>query len=183
MHSLNQNRPEHIPEDRSAFHVRQIEAVKANVRIEDVAADYGEFRLQGAGRLLGRCVSPDHPDKTPSMTIFTDEQRFKCFGIGCGAHGDVLDLVMLAEKCELWVAMVDLAQRYGVELPGRPRSWYAKQERQAKTRNAIEVTKMNIARRRLFRHLILPLLDAIEDGDEHNRELDRAWADFDRLMR
>ncbi len=76
---------------------RQVEAVKEAARIEDVASDYGAFRLMGAGRLLGRCVSPDHEDKTPSMHIFTNEQRFKCFGIGCGEHGDVLDLVQRAE--------------------------------------------------------------------------------------
>ena len=46
---------------------------------------------------------------------------------------------------------------------------------------AIEETKKNIVRRRLFKHLILPMLDAIEDEEEYNAELERAWADFQRL--
>ena len=41
---------------------------------------------------------------------------------------------------------------------------------------------MNVVRRRLFRHLILPLIDSIEDEDEHAKEVDRAWSDFQRLM-
>jgi hypothetical protein len=28
----------------------------------------------------------------------------------------------------------------------------------------------------------LPLIDAIEDEEEHNRELDRAWCEFQRFM-
>jgi len=36
-------------------------------------------------------------------------------------------------------------------------------------------------RRRLFRHLILPLIDAIEDEGEREQELERAWSDFRRL--
>ena len=57
--------------------LRQIEAAKGAARIELVAQDYGEFRLSGSGRLLGRCVSPGHEDRTPSLSIFTEEQRFK----------------------------------------------------------------------------------------------------------
>jgi hypothetical protein len=75
---------------------RQIEAVKNGVRIEEVGAGYTELRLLTSGRLLGRCVSPAHEDRTPSMTVFTESQRFKCFGLGCGVAGDVLDLVQLA---------------------------------------------------------------------------------------
>jgi hypothetical protein len=44
------------------------------------------------------------------------------------------------------------------------------------------VVKLNVVRRRLFKHLILPLIDAIEDEEEHNQELDRAWSEFERLM-
>jgi hypothetical protein len=70
---------------------------------------------------------------------------------------------------------------FGHEVPQRPPAWYRKQDRQRHTREAIEETKKNIVRRRLFRHLILPLVDAIEDEQERGRELDRAWSDFQRL--
>ncbi len=162
--------------------LRQIEAVKEGSRIEVVAQDYGEFTLAGSGRLRGRCVSPSHEDRTPSLTIFTEEQRYKCFGIGCGEHGDVLDLVMLAEGCELWEAMMTLSTRYGIPLPERPPSWFRKQERQAPSRAAVEQTRKNIYRRRLFKHLILPTINHIEDEEEHDRELERAWTDFQEML-
>ena len=69
--------------ERPPYGLRKaIEAIKDAVPIETVAAEYGEFNLLGDGRLLGRCVAPDHEDRTPSMTIFSNDKRFKCFGCG-----------------------------------------------------------------------------------------------------
>jgi len=162
---------------------RQIEAVKGAVRIEDVTTEYGAFRLMGAGRLLGRCVSPEHEDKTPSMHIFTIEQRFKCFGIGCGEHGDVLDLVQLAEGCELWEAMMILSQRYGIPLPERPQAWFRRQERQKPVRDAIGQARHDLLKRRLFRAYFMPLLARIEDVDEREAEYRILWETTDYLAR
>jgi hypothetical protein len=39
------------------------------------------------GRLLGIC--PFHDEKSPSFTIFTDDNHYYCFG--CHAHGDAID--------------------------------------------------------------------------------------------
>lgn len=153
---------------------RRIEAVKDGVRIEDAATHYGEFRLAGAGRLCGRCVSPDHEDKTPSMHVYTDDQRFKCYG--CGEYGDVLDLVMLAEGCELWVAMVELANRHGVELPERPPSWYARQKRQATVRDRIDAEKVEHVRMLVFRLIWMPWLRRLP-GWAREEATESAWAE------
>jgi DNA primase len=154
---------------------RQIEALKDAVRIEDVAAGYGAFRLTGDGRLLGRCVAPDHEDRTPSMTVYTDDQRFKCYG--CGEHGDVVDLVRLAEGGEIWEAMVSLSTRYGVELPGRSAAWYDRQERQAPMRSKIEDVRTQVMMRRLFRWVFEPMLVEIEDEDERASMGGYVWAE------
>jgi len=154
-----QEPPAARPERRGAgprSFLRQIQAVNEGVRLERVAQDYGEFRLAGSGRLLGRCVSPNHADRTPSLMIFTEAQRYKCFGIGCGAGGDVLDLVRLAEGCELWEAMVALSSRYGVELPGRPESWHRKEERQEKARAMIEAERVRHLRTIVYRLCFAP---------------------------
>jgi hypothetical protein len=98
--------------------------------------------------------------------------------------GDVVELARLAwgyDQREAHTAAAMLLMEFGHEVPQRPPAWFRKQERQAKTRDAIEETKKNVVRRRLFRHLILPLIEAIEDDDEYNIELERAWADFARL--
>ena len=154
---------------------RQLEAVKTSVRIEQVVQEYGEYRLLGYGRLLGHCVSPTHEDKTPSMTVYTETQTFKCYGIGCGAQGDVLDLVQLAEGCELWEANMVLSQRYGIEFPGRPQSWFAKQERQHPVRDAIERERFEHLRRRLFRWFFEPSLLLIKDPEERKAEAVILW--------
>jgi hypothetical protein len=154
---------------------RQLEAVKSGVRIEQVVQEYGEFRLLGNGRLLGQCVSPDHEDKTPSMTVYTETHTFKCYGIGCEAQGDVLDLVQLAEGCELWEAMMVLSSRYGIELPARPQSWFAKQERQQQIRDAIDQARFEHLRRRLFRWFFAPSLLRIEDPEERKAEAVILW--------
>ena len=95
----------------------------------------------------------------PSMAIYTETQTFKCYGIGCGAQGDILDFVMLAEPgMELWEAMIFLSTRYGIALPERPRSWFAKQERRRPVRNAIEEAILHAARRRLYHRFFEPLV-------------------------
>jgi hypothetical protein len=157
---------------------RQIEAVKDAVRIEDVATGYGAFRLAGEGRLLGRCVAPDHEDRTPSMTVYTDAQRFRCYG--CGAHGDVVDLVRLAEGGEVWEAMTSLSTRHGFELPGRPASWYRKQARQRPVRDELERIKIDSLRRRLFR-LLEPTVSEISDDEERAAEAEHLWRELTPL--
>lgn len=162
--------------------LRQIDKVKEGARIEQAAAVYGEFRMVANGQMLGRCVSPRHEDKTPSMRIYADEQRFYCFGIGCEEHGDVLDLVRLAEGCELWEAMMILARRYGISLPERPRSWYRRQERQRPVRDALEAERIEHVRDLLFRLVWMPWLRGLPDAtrDEATR---RAWKEALPLAR
>lgn len=162
---------------------RQIEAVKDGARLEVVAADYGEFKMAGPGRLLGRCVSPGHEDSTPSMTIFPADQRFKCFGIGCGEHGDVIDFVKLAEGCETWEAMMLLSTRYGIELPGRRESWYAKQRRQKPIRDGIDRARLEHLSRRLFRKFFKDSVMAIEDLEEREAEYRILLEASERLAR
>ena len=157
---------------------RPIEAVKNAVRIETVAADYGPLRLMGAGRLLGRCVAQDHEDKTPSMTVYTEDQRFKCYG--CGEHGDVIDLVKLAEGGETWEAMIALSTRYGIELPGRSQAWRNRQARQAPVRDALEELKVRHVQRRLFR-LYAYELAMIVDDRERQEEKALVWENLEAI--
>jgi hypothetical protein len=115
--------------------------------------------------------------------VYPETNSWFCFS--CLAGGDVVELARLAwgyDQRDAHVAAAMLLMEFGFEVPQRPPAWFRKQERQRHTRDAIEETKKNVVRRRLFRHLILPLIDAIENKEEHNRELDRAWGEFQRLM-
>ena len=56
------------------------------------------------GKLVGLC--PFHEEKTPSFTIFTNENKFHCFG--CQAHGDAIDFYMKLHNCDFVQAVKDL---------------------------------------------------------------------------
>ncbi len=163
---------------------KAIEAVKDAVPIEQVAAEYGEFKLQGAGRLLGHCVAPDHKDKTPSLTIFTDSQRFKCFG--CQLHGDVVDLERVAGRhAEAWTAVIALAERYGVELPRRSETWHRWHREKLAVEDLAEDIRFQVRCRRLFKVLILssPEIQGIENPVERRAEIALCWREFQAGMR
>ena len=165
---------------------KPIDAAKEAVTVIELAD-----RLCGAGGLrcvgkewVGRCPLPDHEDRSPSFTVNPEKNVWFCHG--CVRGGNVVELARLAwefDQRSAHAAAGYLLLEFDHEVPPRPPAWFRKQERQRHTRAAIEETKMNIVRRRLFKHLILPLLNAIEDEEEHNRELDRAWSEFQRLAR
>jgi hypothetical protein len=59
---------------------------------------------------------PYHEDTSDSGSIFQGKDggwRFKCFAVGCGAKGDVLDLMARAEGIDYKEAM----KRFGAQLP------------------------------------------------------------------
>ncbi len=181
---LTDSTQERIPRYRGVSYVKPIDAAKEAIPIMDLAD-----RLLGPGGLrrvgkerVGRCVLPDHEDRSPSFTVNAEKNVWFCHG--CLRGGDVVELARLVwgyDEREAHVAAAHLLMEFGYEVPQRPPAWSRKQERQRHTRAAVQQTKKNIVRRRLFKHLILPLIDAIEDEEEHNRELDRAWTDFQRF--
>jgi DNA primase len=149
---------------------RAIPVLKDSIRIEQVAAEYTELKLSGPNRLLGRCPSPEHTDRTPSFTIFVDEQRFKCFGLGCGLAGDVIDLEEIAGKHgECWTAVIDLATRYNISLPDKPPKWRQHQNAKGKLRKDLREIRAAHYRRHLF-WLFRRDLAAVEDPELREEE-------------
>ena len=66
-----------------------LDAIKRDHPLKGVVESAG-VKLQRSGNdWKARC--PFHPDKTPSFTIYSDGQRFHCFG--CQEQGDVFDFV------------------------------------------------------------------------------------------
>lgn len=66
-----------------------IATVKAANRVEDLAARFTALRPAGGTRLKGLC--PMHKEKSPSFVVYTEQQKWHCFG-GCARGGDVIDL-------------------------------------------------------------------------------------------
>ena len=71
------------------------EAIKAKNDIVVVIEGYTKLRKSGS-RFTGRC--PLHDDKSPSMTVYPDQQTFHCYG--CQAGGDVIAFIQAAENTD-----------------------------------------------------------------------------------
>jgi DNA primase len=168
---------QYSPPDTSYGFRKSCEAVRDAVPIEEIARRYTKLEpFGGKAWFSGRCPLPDHEDKTPSFYIYPPG-RWHCYG--CGRGGDVVDLEFhCGDYGELWEAMIALVVEYDVELPQRPQRWHEKEAKHYRWRDEAEKIRANVLRRRLFRLLLLPVINQIEDEEERRAELERAWADF-----
>ena len=90
--------------------------LKYRCDIEQTISRYVVLKRRGRN-LTGLC--PFHSEKTPSFTVYPENQSFFCFG--CGAGGDVITFVRRAENLDYIEAVRYLAQQAGMELPEQSR--------------------------------------------------------------
>jgi len=81
-----------------------IPTLKARHPLGD-AVEAAGVRLRGRGRVR-QGVCPFHDEAEGSFTVYSDSQRFYCFG--CGEGGDVLDFVQKSESLTLPEAIARL---------------------------------------------------------------------------
>ncbi len=89
-----------------------IEELTMKNNIEDVVSSYVNLRARGRTR-VGLC--PFHGEKTPSFTVYPENNSFYCFG--CGVGGDVITFVKKIEHLDYMDAVRFLADRVGMQLP------------------------------------------------------------------
>lgn len=89
-----------------------VEAIKDRSDIVDLIGSYVSLKRAGSN-YNGLC--PFHSERTPSFTVFPDNQSFFCFG--CEAGGDAFTFIMRTENLDYKGAIEFLAKRGGVELP------------------------------------------------------------------
>ncbi len=89
-----------------------IEELTRRNNIEDLVLSYVSLRTRGKTR-VGLC--PFHGEKTPSFTVYPENNSFYCFG--CGAGGDVITFVKKIEHLDYMDAVRYLAERAGMEMP------------------------------------------------------------------
>ena len=87
-----------------------LEQLRANTDIESVISPYVNLRRRGKN-LVGLC--PFHNEKTPSFTVYPENGSFYCFG--CGAKGDVIDLVARLFDLSSYEAAQKLAADFGLD--------------------------------------------------------------------
>lgn len=91
--------------------------VKERADIVQIIGETVDLKKSGA-RFLGRC--PFHGEKTPSFSVHPGQQFFHCFG--CGESGDVFSYFMKYHNLDFPSALKELAARYAITLPEKPRS-------------------------------------------------------------
>ena len=87
--------------------------LKSRIRLEDHVAQH--VQLTRRGRALMATCPFHHPDKTPSLAVWPDTQRFRCFG--CGVNGDVIAWEQAMHQLTFREAVGYLAAIAGVDLP------------------------------------------------------------------
>jgi DNA primase len=86
-----------------------IARVRAAHSIVDVLARLGidpPARWDGAADYMISCPRPGHPDTTPSCIVHPQTHRWHCFG--CGARGDVLELVRQVEGVSSLIKIAEI---------------------------------------------------------------------------
>ena len=89
-----------------------IEEVLSRADIESVVGQYVAFTKRTGQNLFGLC--PFHSEKTPSFTVSTTKQIYKCFG--CQKSGNAIGFIMEMEKLSFPEAVKYLGDKYGVEV-------------------------------------------------------------------
>nr|MDE5576517.1 DNA primase [Oscillospiraceae bacterium] len=89
-----------------------IQELKQNNPIDSVMSSYVSLIRRGRSCV---CLCPFHSEKSPSCTLYLENNSFYCFG--CGAGGDVITFIMKIENLGYIEALKFLAERAGMAMP------------------------------------------------------------------
>ncbi len=89
-----------------------LQELKIRSPIEEVVSSYVNLKRAGRNR-VGLC--PFHSEKTPSFTVYPDNDSFFCFG--CNSGGDTVTFIKKIENLDYMEAVRFLAQRAGMTVP------------------------------------------------------------------
>ena len=119
-----------------------IEEILLRTDIETLIGGYVSLKRAG-NNLKGLC--PFHSEKTPSFTVYPQDNSFYCFG--CGAGGDQISFTMKAEHLDYPDAVHFLAKRAGITIIDTDNSGYTFKQSVDKSR----FYQMNIDAAKFFR--------------------------------
>lgn len=88
-----------------------IQQILSRIDILDIVGTYVKLKKRGAN-YLGLC--PFHNEKSPSFTVSSSKEIYKCFG--CGKSGNSISFIMEMEKYSYVEALKWLANKYNIEI-------------------------------------------------------------------
>lgn len=97
-------------------------------------------KYTGSGPKKKACC-PFHDDRDPSMVINTTSGHFRCFG--CGARGSVIDWVMERDGLNLYDAVDQITEEWGINREHDPQ-WEARREVIRKNKAKAEGARQNL---------------------------------------
>lgn len=114
------------------------DVIRSSVQLDDLAQRLGYDVRRG------QILCPSHADKNPSCKVYSD--HYHCFA--CGWHGDAIDFVCAANKCEPREAVTIISDMFGLglsfDMPQDRRKEIAesqaKAERERAERDALELS-------------------------------------------
>ncbi len=106
-----------------------IEEILIRTDIQTLIGGYVSLKRAGS-RLKGLC--PFHSEKTPSFTVYPQDNSFYCFG--CGAGGDQISFTMKIEHLDYPDAVSFLAKRAGITVLESDDSGYTNKPKYNKER-------------------------------------------------
>jgi len=98
-------------DDTLMFSENFIAELKEKSDIESIISEYVDLNRKGRN-LMGIC--PFHAERTASFCVYPSNGSFYCFG--CGAGGDVITFLRLAEHYDYTEAVKFLAERAGMNV-------------------------------------------------------------------
>ena len=167
------------PNYRGVSTTKPLDAAKEAVTVLELAVHLAGQGTPRGAEVAFHCPLPRHDDRHPSFMVNPESNVWYCFP--CGVGGNVVELARRAwdypdDGRGAAEAAMALLLEFGHELPQRPPSWFAKQERQAPIRDAIYDAKIMHLRRRIYRRFFQPAVLAIEDEQERQSEGEMFWA-------
>jgi hypothetical protein len=158
------------PIPRGISHRKPIQAAKEAVTVEELAEKLSGRGVRRGKEMLFRC--PLHDDHNPSLRVDTAKQVWHCFP--CAVGGDVVELARRAwghpdDGRGMADAAGYLLLEFGHEVPQRPPSWYARQDRQGPIRDGIDQMRV--------RRLQNALYGMVEPFVVDERDAERTWAE------
>ena len=80
-----------------------IEAIKDQYPLAETVGRHVVLKRRGH-QLIGLC--PFHDERTPSFTVYPQDQRYHCYG--CAAHGDIFDFLLALDGLDIRAAAEQL---------------------------------------------------------------------------
>ncbi len=118
-----------------------VQQIQLRASIVEVVGDFVSLKKKGKDY---KACCPFHNENTPSFSVSSSRNIFKCFG--CGKGGDAVTFVMEIEHISYPEALIYLAKKYQIEIPETAYAPPTDEEMAAQTEKEAIMIALNYAK-------------------------------------